>query len=182
MKLLNDPYPPDELIQLGKIIGVHGIRGAVKVLTYAEAIESYTTQDCVIVQNAAGEQASYHLLDCRPHKKTLRVTFEHVTTRNQAEALVGGGIYVLKDSLPPLDEDTYYWHELIGMAVSTILGEELGAIEQIIPTGANDVYVVRSEAATGNSKEILIPAISSVVIEIDTARKRMVVDLPEGLV
>lgn len=182
MKFLNDLYPPDELIQLGKIIGVHGIRGALKVLTYAESIESYTTQDSVIVQNAAGEQASCHLLDCRPHKKTLRVMLEHVTTRNQAEVLVGGGIYVPKDSLPPLDEDTYYWHELIGMAVSTVEGVQLGAIEQIIPTGANDVYVVRSGTATGSPKEILIPAISSVVIEIDADRKQIVVDLPEGLV
>lgn len=179
---MNDPYPPDELIQLGKIVGVHGIRGALKVLTYAESIESYTTQDSVIVQNAAGEQATYHLLDCRPHKKILRVTLEHVTTCNQAEALVGGGIYVPKGSLPFLEEDTYYWHELIGMVVSTIQGEQLGSIEQIIPTGANDVYVVRSGAAAGSPKEILIPAISSVVIEIDTDRKRMVVDLPEGLV
>jgi 16S rRNA processing protein RimM len=66
--------------------------------------------------------------------------------------------------------------------VSTVEGEQLGAIEQIIPTGANDVYVVRSGAATGSPKEILIPAISSVIIEIDADRKRMVVDLPEGLV
>lgn len=106
---------------------------------------------------------------------------EHVTSRNEAEALVGNGIYVLKSSLPPLEENTYYWHDLIGMVVVTTQGENLGCIEQIIPTGANDVYVVRSEAAEASSKEILIPAISSVVIEIDTERNRMAVELPEGL-
>lgn len=181
MKLLNNPYPPDELIQLGKIVGAHGIRGALKILTYAESTESYTTQDTIIVQNAAGEQTHYRLVDCRPHKNTLRVMLEHVTTRSEAEALVGCGIYVLKNSLPPLEEDTYYWHDLIGMAVVTTQGENLGRIEQIIPTGANDVYVVRSEAAGQRPTEILIPAISSVVIEIDTDRNLMEVKLPEGL-
>lgn len=166
---------------MGTIVGAHGIHGAVKVLSYAESTDSYTAQDSIIVQNAAGEQTTYHLLDCRPHKRTLRVTLERVTTRNQAEALVGSGIYVPKDSLPPLEEDTYYWRDLIGITVLTVQGEELGRIEQIIPTGANDVYVVQSRTTSDNPKEILIPAVSSVILEIDMDRNRMIVDLPEGL-
>lgn len=181
MKLLNSLYPPDVLIQLGRIIGAHGIRGAIKVLSYAESTESFTAQDHIIVQNAAGEQTAYHVLACQPYKKIMRITIEQVTNRNQAEALVGSGIYVLKESLPLLKEDTYYWHDLIGIAVFTTQGENLGRIEQIIPTGANDVYVVRSRIAADRPKEILIPAISSAVIEIDTDRNRMVVDLLEGL-
>jgi 16S rRNA processing protein RimM len=181
LKFLNSPYPPDALIQLGKIVGAHGIHGAVKILSYAESTDSYTARDSIIVQNAAGEQTSYHLLDCRPHKKILRVTLDQVTTRDQAEALVGSGVYVPRDSLPPLEEDAYYWRDLIGITVLTVQGEDLGRIEQIIPTGANDVYVVRSRATPDHPKEILIPAVSSVIIEIDTDRNRMIVDLPDGL-
>jgi 16S rRNA processing protein RimM len=178
---LNNPHPKDDLVQLGKIIGAHGIRGAVKIYSYAESAESFTTQHSVIVQDPAGRQATYTLLECRPHKQILRVTLKNVTTRNQAEALMGCGVYVTKKSLPQLNEDTYYWSDLIGMTVMDTEGNDLGRLSQIIQTGANDVYVVTSTDHQGPA-EILVPAIEQVIIDIDVDRKQMVVELPEGLI
>lgn len=178
---MNSPHPKDDLVQLGKIIGAHGIRGAVKIYSYAESAESFTTQHSLIVQDPAGRQAAYDVLECRPHKQILRVTLKGVTTRDQAEALVGSGVYVTRDSLPSLEKDTYYWSDLIGMTVVNTEGNGLGRLSQIIQTGANDVYVVTSTDDQGPA-EILVPAIEQVIIEIDVDLNRMVVDLPEGLI
>ena len=75
-----------------------------------------------------------------------------------------------------MDEDTYYWFDLIGIEVYTKTEEFLGRIESILETGSNDVYVVKK-----HEKEVLIPALKSVVLEIDLEHKLMQVDLPEGL-
>ncbi len=76
-----------------------------------------------------------------------------------------------------MDEDVHYWFDLIGIDVYTIEGDHLGRIESIIETGSNDVYVVKD-----GSTEVLIPALGSVVLNIDTEHNRMEVDLPEGLI
>jgi len=75
-----------------------------------------------------------------------------------------------------LDEGIYYWFDLIGIKVYTTEEKYLGRIESIVETGSNDVYVVKH-----GEKEVLIPALESVVLDIDLEHKRMRVDLPEGL-
>jgi 16S rRNA processing protein RimM len=91
--------------------------------------------------------------------------------------LIGAELFIARDELPELEEDSYFWFDLIGMAVYTTADEYLGRIESIIETGSNDVYVVQD-----HKKEVLIPALESVVIAIDTKAKRMQVILPEGLI
>jgi len=171
----------EDLIQIGKIIGAHGIQGAVKVYSYAESVDRFTTPEGVILVDPAGASKRLTVTQASPHKKVVRLTMAGVTTRDQAEALTGWGVFIPKGSLPPLAPDTYYWDDLIGMAVYTDRGEHLGSIEQIIPTGANDVYVVKTPSGH-QTGEILIPAIASVVIDIDVAGGRMQVVLPEGLI
>jgi len=91
--------------------------------------------------------------------------------------LIGAELFIPQTELPELDEDTYYWFELIGIEVYTTRGDYLGRITSIFPTGSNDVYVVKD-----NKQEMLIPALESVVLDIDLDLKRMQVDLPEGLI
>ena len=91
--------------------------------------------------------------------------------------MIGAELFIPQTELPELDEDTYYWFELIGIEVYTTQGDYLGRITSIFPTGSNDVYVVKD-----NKQEMLIPALESVVLDIDLDLKRMRVDLPEGLI
>ena len=81
-----------------------------------------------------------------------------------------------KATLPEAEQDTYYWHQIIGLDVFTVDGRRLGQVTAILPTGSNDVYVVRE-----GKKEILIPALESVVVDVDLTAKALRVDLPEGL-
>lgn len=180
MKSSNSFYRPDDLIQLGKIIGAHGIRGVLKVYSYAETADGFSAHRELIIQAPDGGRTSYEVVQCRPYKQIVRVTLKEITTRTQAEALAGCDVFVPRSSLPPLDEDTNYWHDLIGMAVYTTENQFLGTIDHIIPTGANDVYVIKP-TEEDTAAEILIPAIASVVIDVDTETGRMVVALPEGL-
>jgi len=153
----------------------------VRVYSYAESPECFAALDALVLVDGTGRPVPCKILWVQSHKSIVRMALEGVTDRGQAEAMLGWGIYIAKEDLPPLESDTYYWSDLIGMAVYTLDGEHLGQVEQIIPTGANDVYVVKTPAGYP-AKEILLPAIASVVIDIDLVSRRMRVQLPEGLV
>ena len=172
---------PDELIEIGKIVGAHGINGVVKVYSYAASVECFTTNGGLIAIDSRGQRIGYKGLWAKPHKNIVRLALESVNSRNAAESMTGQRLFMPRKSLPPLEDDTYYWTDLIGMAVYTIDNEHLGKVVEIIPTGANDVYVVKTPA-NYPVKEILIPAIASVVLDIDVAEKRMRVELPDGLI
>jgi 16S rRNA processing protein RimM len=79
----------------------------------------------------------------------------------------------------PLQEGEYFEHQVLGLSAWTVEGENLGEVAEIIYTGANDVYVIRSPGPT--RREILVPALEDVVLEIDLEARRMTVALPEGL-
>ncbi len=170
----------DELIQIGQIMGAHGIHGAVKVRSYAESMDCFTQPEGLTMLDSAGRRSQCTVLWVRPYKKGICLALKDVTTRSQAEALTGCELLIPRKSLPPLDEDTHYWIDLIGMSVYTTDGERLGRITDVIATGANDVYVVTT-AEGSPAEEILLPAIASVILEVDVAGQKMVVEVPEGL-
>ena len=106
--------------------------------------------------------------------------FEAVSDREHVERLVGSSLFIDKSKLPPLEEDTYYWSDLLGLKVIDCSGLLLGSLEEVIPTPGNDVYVVKG-VLNGQSREILIPAVGAVIRSVDLKSKTMVVDPPEGL-
>ena len=164
---------------MGKIVGAHGIKGALKVYSYAESASSFKPGNSVILKSEGSEQA-FVIAWVKPHHKTVLVAFEGVTHRNRAEELIGLELFMAWDSLETLEEGVYYWSDIIGLSVFTIENEYLGRVTSVIQTGSNDVYVVKNEEGQ-DSAEILVPALEWVVREIDLDQKKMRVDLPEGL-
>ena len=173
---MNKPGTKKEHVLIGKIVGVHGMKGTIKLRSYAESLSLSLPGSSILVRDFHGREASYEINWVKPHTGTPLVSFKEITNRNQAKTLIGGELFIPQSELPDLDENTYYWFDLIGIEVYTKTKEFLGRIESIIETGSNDVYVVKR-----NEKEVLIPALESVVLQIDLAHKRMQVDLPEGL-
>jgi 16S rRNA processing protein RimM len=163
-------------VLIGKIVGIHGLKGTNKLRSYADSLSVFWPGRSILIRDLRGREANYEIHWVKPHTGIPLVSFKGITNREQAKTLIGAELFIPQSELPELDEDTYYWHDLIGIEVVTITGEFLGRIESIIETGSNDVYVVKS-----NEKEVLIPALDSVVLDIDLAHKRMRVDLPEGL-
>lgn len=163
-------------ITIGKIVGVHGIKGVVKVYSYAESPLLFRTGGPFWFEDSQGNGTVRAIAWARPHKRGLLAGIEGIGDRNAAEALVGQTIAVDRKQLPEPGADCYYWVDLIGMAVYTGEGDYLGRLCQVIPTPAHDVYQVRQ-----GDGERLIPAVGSVVRQVDIAAGRMTVVLPEGL-
>jgi len=164
------------LVPIGQVVGAHGTNGAVKVHFYDIQPRTIAPGDSLRMLTPQGAQTNYTVAWARAHKQQYLVGLEGVGDRDQARALQGTQVVVRRSDLPELEEDTYYWADLIGLAVYTLEDRHLGQIESIIPTGSNDVYVVRHAES-----ETLVPALRHVVKRVDLDKRIMRVDLPEGL-
>lgn len=164
------------LIELGKIIGAHGLDGVIKVKMFAASRWAFKPKTVLHLSDNLLALQCCEVEHAQPYRQSVRLKLKEVNDRNQADALVGASLMARREQLPPTDQDEYYWFDLIGLQVFDGEDRFVGVLEQIITTGANDVYVVRNETA-----EILIPAIGSVVRKVDLQDRVMRVDLPEGL-
>lgn len=167
----------EDHVLVGEIVGVHGIKGTNKIRSYAESLSLFKPGGSILVRESGGQEKNRKIKWVKPHTATVLISFSEINERSQAEALVGAELLIPKKALPELAEDTYFWFDLIGMAVYTTEDKYLGQLESIIETGSNDVYVVQD-----GKKEVLIPALESVVLDVDVKAKRMLVELPEGLI
>jgi len=113
----------------------------------------------------------------RAHSTNLLLSFDGIDTPEEAGRLRNQWVYVPANDRPALSEGEYYHHQLLGLRVASEDGVELGKITDILETGANDVYVIRSESG----KEVLLPAIQSVILDIDLEKGQMLVHLIPGL-
>ncbi len=170
----------NDFLVIGKVVGVHGIRGNIKVYSYAESPSVFKPDSRILVRNTSGLEKRYTVTQAAPHKRIIRLSLKEIVSREDAEMLVGSELLIEKQDLPELDDGTYYWFDIIGLDVFTIDETYIGRVESIITTGSNDVYVVK-DPDKRKKDEILIPALETVVLEIDLKNKTMQVDLPEGL-
>jgi 16S rRNA processing protein RimM len=168
--------PDQRYILIGRIVGVHGMRGNLKLRSYAQSWELFAADRLIIAVCADGRETVYTINGAKPQGRTILLSLKGVTSRSQAHSLAGCDVFIDKKMLPELEEDTYYWFDLIGVDVYSVEGEYIGRLESIFETGSNDVYVV-----THKGKERLIPALKSVVMAVDLQARRIQVNLPEGL-
>ena len=155
------------MIEIGKIVNTHGIRGEVKVIPWCD--DPFMFCDLSYFY-ADGEK--YNITRARVHKNFVIIKFDGINSIDGAETLRDKIITVERDVLGELDEGVYYIRDLLGISVFTDCGQELGLIKDVIKTGSNDVYVVG---------DILIPALKDVILKVDIEGARMTVRLPEGL-
>lgn len=169
-----------DFVLIGKIVAAHGIKGAVKVVSYAETPAPFHCNQMLWMTVADGTFNPLKIDWCKPHKRGIRLRLSGVINRNQAETLIGQELFINKTQLPQLEQDTYYWIDLIGLSVKTTADECIGYIDAIIPTGASDVYVIRRTDGHEET-ECLLPAVANFILNIDLDRRTMTVKLPEGL-
>ncbi len=170
------------LVAVGRVTGAHGRDGEIRVKTTSDVPGRFdvgetlsSSRDGVTV-----EGQTYQIIKSRSTggkgNDELIIQFRGYQDRGQAQRLTGIWLCVPQSQVPPAQEGEYFHYQLIGLKVRTVEGEDLGELAEILETGSNDVYVVK-----GPDGEILVPALSKVVREIDIAAGLMVVDLPEGL-
>ena len=163
------------LFCIGKIVGVHGLEGNLKVYSYAESLDVYEPGSRIFVRLPNKIKKKYIVNRAKPHKNIILLLLKDVG-RDEAETLIDSELLIEKSNRPELEENTYYWDDIIGLDVYTTDDEYLGRVDSIIATGSNDVYVVKHD-----TQETLIPALASVVLSIDLDQGVMRVNLPEGL-
>jgi len=166
-----------DYLLIGKIVGVHGIKGVLKIVSYAESLSFFVPESELFLQNTGDDGKTFVVKWSKPHKqRNVLLCLDGIDNCNQAESYIGCELFVETSELPELEQGTYYWKDLIGLWVFTEDETFLGELVSVMPTGSNDVYVVKDR-----EKETLIPALESVVLKIDLENKTMQVRLPEGL-
>ncbi|MEJ8776946.1 ribosome maturation factor RimM [Pseudogracilibacillus sp. ICA-222130] len=166
-----------ELFKIGKIINTHGIKGEVKVQQLTDFRERFDEGNIVFIRKDGTDWKPLTIRSSRIHKNNILLQFESYETLNDVEPLKNELLYIKEEQLTPLEEDEFYYFEIIGLEVETIDGKYIGKIDHILSPGANDVWVVK----TKNNKEILIPYIEPVVKEIHIEEKKVIIEPMEGL-
>ena len=167
--MTNQGSPADVVV--GRILKPVGLQGEVRVGVASDAPKRFVPGAVLHI-----EGNPYHILSMRPMPKGLVLKLEGVNSYSEAAALRDKALYVEESQVPPAPQGSYYHYQVLGMQVYTREEEYLGEVTEIIQTGSNDVYVL-----TKGERGVLVPAVDSVVMEIDVKAGRMTVDLPEGL-
>ncbi len=163
-----------QYLEIGKIVSLHGLNGTCKVQPWCDE-PAFLCEFEVLY--AGKHHTPMTITNARVQKNMVLVNFKGVETPEQAEALRGTVLYMNRDEVA-LDEDTYFIQDLLGAAViDADDGREYGRLTDILQTGANDVYTVK----TPQGKELLVPVIPDVVLEINPDEERIVIRPLKGL-
>ncbi|QHW30091.1 ribosome maturation factor RimM [Paenibacillus rhizovicinus] len=167
-------------LSVGKLVNTHGIRGEVKIFSQTDFPEERFAPNKVLtlMNEENGQQLKVEVLSSREHKGMYIVKLKGYENINEVEKYKGWSLKVSKEDLVELDEGEYYQHQIIGCKVVTDEGAELGVITEILVPGANDVWVIQPP----KGKQVLIPVIDEVVLNVDVANKVVKVHLMEGLI
>ncbi|MBM4320690.1 MAG: 16S rRNA processing protein RimM [Deltaproteobacteria bacterium] len=165
-----------DLLPIGKVVAAHGVRGEVKARLYHAESRLLEVLERIFLRDEQGELREEKLLAVRATPRGPILRLAGVEDRTAAEQLVHGELVVPREWLPEAGEDEVYYHDLVGLRVLDRQGRALGAVAEVFDNGANDVLVVRE-----GGRELLIPFIDEVVVEVDLEEGKLLLDPLEGL-
>lgn len=161
----------EKLVLLGRVVGVHGLRGELKLESYTEPRTQIFRYQPWLLRSASGDK-TIETCHGRAQGKGLVVELPGVADRDAAAALVGNEIWVARSALLKAKPGEYYWSDLEGLEVVTVDGVSFGKVSHLIATAANDVLIVKDA-----KRERLIPfLVGQFVTEVDLDAGRLTVD------
>lgn len=166
----------EDLLQVGVITSTHGVRGEVKVFPTTDDPARFKKLKHVILDTGK-EQIDLEIAGVKFFKNMVILKFKGIDNINDVEKYRQKGLFVTREHAVKLKKDEYFIADLIGLQVTSDEGEALGEISDVLQTGANDVYVIK----TPEGEEILLPAIKDCVKAVDIEGKTMEVHLLPGL-
>jgi len=159
-----------EEINVGKISGVFGVKGWVKVFSFTDSKENILNYSPWLLKKDT-EIKTIAVIDGKLQGKAVVAQLDGINDRDEAASLLGWDIYIKPGQLPKAAKDEYYWSDLIGLNVETDLGVQLGTVDSLLETGANDVVIVKGD------RERVIPFLQGqTIINVDLDAGKMVVD------
>ena len=165
-----------DLLEVGKIVNTHGLRGEVKIVPWTDFPDVFEDMEYVIIKKRSGDM-TLNIKGIKYQKNNIIVKFKELDRIEDAEPLKNSVLYVPREMLGELPEGVYYIADLIGLEVFDEEGHKIGEIADVFNTGANDIYDVKREG----HKNLLLPVIDDVVLNVDIENKKVVVRIMEGL-
>lgn len=167
----------EKLVTVGKVVNSHGIRGELKIVPETDFPERFDVGNSLIIVDSQNKQTPVTVKTSRLHKNVFIVLFSQFSNINDVEKFKGSLLKIEAKNQKPLEDGEYYYHEIIGCKVVTEDEQELGLISEILTPGANDVWVV----SLPKGKQLLLPVIDDVILNVDIPNKTIRIHLMEGL-
>lgn len=167
----------DDLLQVGVITQTHGIRGEVKVFPTTDDVNRFKKLKETILDTGK-EKITLEVEGVKFFKQFVILKFKGFDNINDIEKYKGKSLYVTRQNAVKLKKNEYFIADLIDIAVYNEDDTLLGTLTDVLETGANDVYQIK----TTDGKEILIPAIKECILSVDIEGRKMVVHLLDGLI
>ncbi len=165
------------IIYYGKITKVHGLAGELRVSPFSHQPESLSEVGQIFIEiSPRGDPETFKVTKCRLSKGSAIIKLEGIDSIAEAEKLKGCKVYVEESELPELEEDEYYWFELIGLDIYTDDGRYVGKVDSLIDRAFQSVLVVKN-----NEREILIPLSEPIVKEINLGESKIIISPVSGL-
>ncbi len=168
---------PAPLLEFGYVARAHGIRGEIAIRAFDPGSETLDAVERVRVRTRSGEERELRIESVRPTPKEDIIAFEGVETREAAEALVGGTVFVYREDLEPPAEGEYFQGDLVGLTALDEAGQELGRVVEIWNTGEVPNLVIRAEG----KPELIVPFADEFVPTVDVPGGKIVIRPPEYL-
>lgn len=166
----------DGFLVIGKITQPYGLMGGLRIWPLTDDPRRFQRLTETVLEAPGGIRQTCTVTGVRAEKKGVVLFCREFEKVEQVKQFIGGTVQIPPSEVVQLPKDSYFQHDLWGLAVYLEDGRYLGEIEEIWPTGSNDVWVVRD-----GPHERLIPAIKAVVAEVDLGQKRVTLRFMEGL-
>jgi 16S rRNA processing protein RimM len=164
-----------EWATIGKIVAPFGLRGQMKVKSLTDIPDRFAQLEQVYL---GPEYKSYAVKEVRPYKSDMvLLKIAGISNATSADSLRGQDVFIPAEQMAKLPPDFYYQHDILGLAVEKLNGQTVGTIVDIMLTGGNDVYVIKAS----DGKQFLIPAVKSIIKQVDLIRRVMYIEPIGGL-
>lgn len=164
-------------LEIGQIVNTFGIKGIVKVVPFTDDITRFDNLKKVYIKTKSAKK-EYEIEEVKYHKNMVLIKLKGIENPEEAANLKNAYLLIDRKDAVPLPKNSYYIVDLLGLEVYSDENVLLGILDDIYNTGSNDIYVVKDK----NGKQILLPAISEVIKNIDIENKKITVHLLNGLI
>ena len=167
----------EEYLEIGQIVNTNGLKGLLKVKPLTDDIRRFEELETVYIQKGSN-LVEFKIQEVKYIKNMVLLKLEGIDDINEAEKYKNLYIKINRKDAVELEKNSYFIVDIINCEVYTEENELLGKVVDVFPTGSNDVYTVKNS----DGKEILIPAISEVIKNVDIPNKKIIIHLLEGLI
>lgn len=165
-----------QYFKVGQIVRVQGLKGEMRVYPLTDYKERFEEIDWVYIEN--DKETKYEIEKVRYKGDLAILKIKGIDSIDDAQKLIKKYLKIPRENARKLEDDEYFVSDLIGIKAYTVDGEYIGVLDEVLQTGANDVYLIKND----ENKEILIPAIKKFVPKLSIEDKKMIIDPIEGMI